>query len=237
MALDQARPRAHQQPRQEAGDGYSRFERAAERFPDHVAVDAAGQRVTYAELRERAERLSAVLVECRPRRVGLLAGPSPETCAGLLAILRTGATAVPLSPEDPASHVRAIIRATRLDALITDRDNADTGFGVPEYLSGVDGADPASAPPASGSLPDSDACILFTRVSAERLRGVPISHRDLAESLDQVVDDGKRLPAAVDRATSITAMFRTWARGETLVVPREPVAPTGTGTEVRTTSE
>lgn len=230
MVLDQARPRAHQQPRQEACDGYSRFERAAKRFPGHVLVDSAEQRVTYAELRERAERLSAVLAECRPRRIGLLAGPSPETCAGLLAILRTGATAVPLDPEDPASQARAIIRATRLDALITDRDNADTGFGVPEYLSGVDGADPASVPPASNSLPDSDACILFTRVSAERLRGVPISHRDLAESLDQVVDE-KPVRAAVDRATSITAMFRTWARGGTLVVPPGPA-----GTGVRTTS-
>ncbi|WP_145736502.1 AMP-binding protein [Saccharopolyspora dendranthemae] len=225
MVLDGARPRADQQ-RRRARDAYSWFARSAQRCPGHIALESAEQRVTYAELRERAERLSAVLVELRPRRVGLLAGPSPEACAGLLAVLRAGATAVPLDPEEPASHVRAILRATRLDALITDRENADTGFGVPEYLAGVDGADPASVPPAP-PLPGSDACILFSRVSAERLRGVPVSHRDLADSLDQAVDDGERVPVGLDRATAITAMFRTWARGGTLVV-QHPVAPART---------
>ena len=231
--LDGARPRAGQQ-RRGARDAYSWFARSAQRCPGHVALESAGQHVTYAELRDRAERLSAVLVELRPPRVGLPVGPSPEACSGLLAILRAGATGAPLDPGAPASHVRAVLRATRLDALITDREDADTGFGVPEYLAGVGGADPASVPPAP-PLPGSDACILFTRVSGERLRGVPISHRDLADSLDQPVEDGERVPAGLDRASSLAAMFRAWARGGTLVA-QHPPAPAGTRPGVRTTS-
>ena len=92
----------------EPRNAYAWFDRSGDAFGDRChALEVAGERLTYAELRRRAERLAARLVKEHggnpPRRVGLLTGRTVTAYAGYLAVLRAGATVVPLNPEHPAS--------------------------------------------------------------------------------------------------------------------------------------
>lgn len=86
------------------------FERAAARFPDQPALEVEGASLTYAELRELVERLAARLHAAgAPQRVGLLANRSVLAYAGYLAVLRAGATVVPLNPQHPPERVRELV--------------------------------------------------------------------------------------------------------------------------------
>ncbi|MDX6363643.1 MAG: hypothetical protein QOC85_2653, partial [Streptomyces sp.] len=79
---------------------YAWFARSAAAFTDHAALEVGDERLTYGELRDLAERLAARLATAcagtPPRRVGLLTGRSVTAYAGYLAVLRAGATVVPL---------------------------------------------------------------------------------------------------------------------------------------------
>src|SRR6185369_6466560 len=77
----------------------------AARTPEAVAVvgwkDGVEERLTYAELLARADRLAAELVAqgAGPEvRVGVCLERTPELVVALLAVLRAGAAYVPLDP-------------------------------------------------------------------------------------------------------------------------------------------
>ncbi|MEU5089967.1 amino acid adenylation domain-containing protein [Streptomyces sp. NPDC021356] len=135
---------------------YDWFARTAAAHPDAPALEVAGARLTYRELREAAERLAARLVTAAggtpPRRVGLLATRSVTAYAGYLAILRTGAAVVPLNPEHPAARTAAVAAAAGLDLVLTGPDDAPAaGLGAPVHVADpgdTQPADPADTDPA-----------------------------------------------------------------------------------------
>ncbi|WP_327000779.1 amino acid adenylation domain-containing protein [Dactylosporangium sp. NBC_01737] len=81
--------------------------------PDAVAVEAAGQRLTYRELDERAGAWAARLASegvGAGDLVGLRLPRVPDLVAALLGALRLGAAYVPVDPAHPAARVEAILR-------------------------------------------------------------------------------------------------------------------------------
>ncbi len=77
-----------------------------------------GQAVSYKTLDEWSRRLSGKL---KGTFIGILAGTSIETYAGILATARTGRTYIPLSAEFPDSRLLQIIAARCPETLIIDR--------------------------------------------------------------------------------------------------------------------
>ncbi|WP_168380984.1 condensation domain-containing protein, partial [Modicisalibacter radicis] len=81
------------------------FERQAASTPDATALIFADQRLSYAELNARANRLAHYLVGLgvKPEtRVGIAVERSVEMMVGLLGILKAGGAYVPLDPDYPA---------------------------------------------------------------------------------------------------------------------------------------
>lgn len=112
--------------------------RHAERSPDRLAVlDAdSGDRWTFAELdvwvRELGRSLEAEGVG-PGMRVGTLLDRSPVYIATLWAILRRGATLVPLDTAEPAETVRKHCEQVDIDHLVHTRSYAGTAAeAVPE---------------------------------------------------------------------------------------------------------
>ncbi|HEX5598533.1 MAG TPA: AMP-binding protein, partial [Micromonosporaceae bacterium] len=98
------------------------FEATCDRVPSAIALECGGQRLTYRELDERANRLAHLL---RGRgvgegaRVAVLLPRSVEMYVVLLAVGKAGAAFVPIDPEAPSDRVAYIAEDAGVDLLVT----------------------------------------------------------------------------------------------------------------------
>ncbi|MYU18134.1 amino acid adenylation domain-containing protein, partial [Streptomyces sp. SID8361] len=99
-----------------------RFDQAADRAPERIALVAHGSAMTFAELRDRSRAVAGVLV----RRgigpgatVGLAIPRSPDSIVALFAVLRAGAAYVPLELDHPDERIASIVADARPDVLLT----------------------------------------------------------------------------------------------------------------------
>ncbi|WP_377155075.1 AMP-binding protein [Roseateles sp. UC29_93] len=98
------------------------FERRAVERPDAIALIAGGQRISYALLDARANRLAHQLIAhgVRPEsKVGLAVPRSVEMVVGLLAILKAGGAYVPLDPAYPAERLQHMMADSGITLLLT----------------------------------------------------------------------------------------------------------------------
>lgn len=210
---------------------YGWFAASAARHPDAVALEAGGERFSYRDLEDYAAHLAAALLSARggtpPRRVGLLAGRTPLAYAGYLAVLRTGATVVPLNPAWPDARNNAVISAGALEIVLTDTDGP-AGSPAPLLNLATARAEAAPAIPPAAAAPDplDTAYILFTSGTTGTPKGVPIQHGNISAYLAHVVPHyglgpGARLSQTFDLTfdVSVLDMFLAWASGAALVVP------------------
>jgi amino acid adenylation domain-containing protein len=154
--------------------------------PDAVALVAGTENWTYAELDRETARIAARLRGAGVRAgslVGVLMERSPETVAGLLAILRLGAAYLPLDPGFPAARLEHVIEDAAPDALLTQRELASMlpVYGCPVVLAGGEAAVPSLliAPIDGEDL----AYVLYTSGSTGKPKGVEVPHRALINLL------------------------------------------------------
>ncbi|MFH8989562.1 amino acid adenylation domain-containing protein [Streptomyces sp. NPDC017940] len=99
-----------------------RFDRAADRAPERVALVAHGATLTFAELRDRSRAVAGVLAGrgLGPETtVGLALPRSLDSIVALFAVLRVGAAYVPLELDHPDERIAAIVADARPDAILT----------------------------------------------------------------------------------------------------------------------
>ncbi|KAF6623955.1 AMP-binding protein, partial [Paenibacillus sp. EKM10P] len=111
------------------------FEEQAERTPETAAVVYENDRLTYAELNERANRLAATLRTSgigRETIVGILAERSVAVLVAVLAVWKAGGAYVPLDPDYPAERVRFMLEDSGAKVLLTQtalRERAEAWLG------------------------------------------------------------------------------------------------------------
>ncbi|MFG1665488.1 amino acid adenylation domain-containing protein [Streptomyces sp. Y7] len=99
-----------------------RFDQAADRAPQRVALVAHGSTMTFAELRDRSRAVAGVLAArgIGPETTVALAIPrSLDWIAALFAVLRVGAAYVPLELDHPDERIAAIVEDARPDVILT----------------------------------------------------------------------------------------------------------------------
>ncbi|MGW4168772.1 amino acid adenylation domain-containing protein [Streptomyces chartreusis] len=99
-----------------------RFDQAADRDPQRVALVAHGSTMTFAELRDRSRAVAGVLAArgIGPETtVGLAIPRSLDWVAALFAVLRVGAAYVPLELDHPDERIAAIVEDARPDVILT----------------------------------------------------------------------------------------------------------------------
>ncbi|MCF7674921.1 MAG: amino acid adenylation domain-containing protein [Akkermansiaceae bacterium] len=229
------------------------FERAAQRWPDQVAVDVPpgagrGERVvvTYAALSRQAKTLARRLQPCvtgecvvgilLPRNSGLL-------YAAQLAVLQTGAAYTCLDPQFPDERVRDVLEDSEAVAVLTDAAGLVRVKAVAPGLARVIDAgavlaevepppEPAFRPPwlSPGAL----AYVIYTSGTTGRPKGVLIEHRSIANLVHGDLAEfhlgpGDRLGQGSSAAydSSVEETWLAFAAGATVVVMDDDTARLG----------
>ena len=178
-------------PRPDGGTVIELVATQAARTPAAVAVEGAGERLTYAELESRANQLARHLrgLEAGPGAlVALATDRSPAMVVGLLGILKAGAAYLPLDPDFPAERLAFMLADAAVPVLVTQRAVLD---GLPPTDARIvcldsDWPDIAreDAGPLDGVAAPADlAYVIYTSGSTGRPKGVMVEHGALANFL------------------------------------------------------
>ncbi|WP_369392747.1 amino acid adenylation domain-containing protein [Streptomyces sp. CG1] len=163
------------------------FEEQVGRSPDAVAVVFEGERVSYAELNARANRLARVLVgrgvgpECL---VAVALPRSVDLVVALLAVLKAGGAYVPVDPGYPADRIAYMLGDAAPTVLLTTGETAAVlpASDRPVLLledvvwqeqAAGDLSDAERLAPLSGASP---AYVIYTSGSTGRPKGVAVPH-------------------------------------------------------------
>ncbi|MFJ1592915.1 amino acid adenylation domain-containing protein [Kitasatospora albolonga] len=111
-------------PRTEVGTDtvVDRFDLAADRDPERIALVAGGATMTFAQLRDRSRAVAGVLARrgIGPETtVGLAIPRSLDWIAALFAVLRVGAAYVPLELDHPDERIAAIVEDAQPEVILT----------------------------------------------------------------------------------------------------------------------
>jgi amino acid adenylation domain-containing protein len=172
------------------------FSAQAATTPDAIAVEGDGRRWRYRDLERRATQLAWELRRAGARRgtlVGIAMERSPEMVAGLLGILKTGATYLPLDPGLPAARLGFLIEDARPAVILTD----DTGAArLPRCDAPILRCNTVSDPEdcvddavADAAITDDLAYVLYTSGSTGRPKAVEIRHRAVVNLLAAMQDE------------------------------------------------
>ncbi|MGY1843720.1 Pls/PosA family non-ribosomal peptide synthetase [Modestobacter sp. SYSU DS0875] len=241
-ALDRAPSRFHfsdnvagTSPRQQSPDTTrlsQYFERTCDHRPSATALECEGERLSYADLDQRANRLANHLLSLGVRagvRVGILLDRSVNTYVSLLAVTKTEATFVPIDPAAPADRVQFIAEDSDLGLVVSTTSFAATTGGLPCPALHLDelGGDLASAPswrPELDTGGDPVCYIIYTSGSSGRPKGVEIAQSSICNFIGIVPDlygveptDRVYQGMTIAFDFSIEEIWPTWAVGATLV--------------------
>ncbi|HET7460299.1 MAG TPA: amino acid adenylation domain-containing protein, partial [Longimicrobium sp.] len=164
------------------------FEAQAERTPHAEAVVLDDERLTYAGLNARANRLAHHLraIGVGPdARVGICVERSPELVVALLALLKAGGAYVALDPELPAERLRHMLDDSRPAALLAHAALAGrfAAMDVPVVAVDADAplwaGQPETNPEGVGVSPEHLVYVIYTSGSTGRPKGVMNVHRNV----------------------------------------------------------
>ncbi|HEX5726509.1 MAG TPA: condensation domain-containing protein, partial [Longimicrobiaceae bacterium] len=165
------------------------FEAQAARTPDATALVHEGERLTYAQLDARANRLAHRLATVGVERgaaVGVCLEWRPELVVALLATLKTGAVYVPLDPSLPPGRLVYIAEDAGVCAVVTRAGLADRVPSGVAVRVDVD-ADEVSTAPAEAlrcrACPADLAYVIYTSGSTGQPKGVAVEHGAAAAHL------------------------------------------------------
>ncbi|MFE9413670.1 amino acid adenylation domain-containing protein [Streptomyces sp. NPDC006704] len=207
---------------------------AAARRPGHIAVITPGAETTYRALTEDAHRLAHRLIEgpgAGPNEiVAVSMRPGAAQFSALLGVLHSGAAYVAIDPELPEERRLKLLARCSVRAVITEQDLRDKlswPQGVSVLTLDEEATRKCSAErPARRQGHDDLAYVIFTSGSTGEPKGVMITHRSAANTVQDInrrfgvgEDDRTMALAPTGFDLSVYDLFGVLGAGGTVVVP------------------
>lgn len=171
-----------------------KFEQVSERNPQTDAVSCSGITVTYGKLLERVRIISGSLEDAGVipgSRVAVFQEPTVDWVASVLAIMRAGASYLPLDLSQPFARLSTIAQDCAPSLILTDSSTRDafSSLNLPGVrcmeVTGI------TSSRAAGAVAATDAGVatyLYTSGSTGRPKGVPLTHDGLRSWFESAVD-------------------------------------------------
>jgi len=182
----------------------ARFTAQAKATPEVAALVCDGDRLSYAELNRRANRLAHVL---RTRgagpdvRIGLHAERSAALVVGLLGILKAGAAYLPLDPSLPAERLAGMVDDAAPELVLSDAAAPPAGW---QSLAAIEATGGRDDDPVDVVQPGNLAYVIYTSGSTGRPKGVAVAHASVANLLDHWLE---RVGAVPGEAAALWSSF------------------------------
>ncbi|WP_043369750.1 AMP-binding protein, partial [Mycolicibacterium conceptionense] len=210
------------------------FARWVARTPSAAAVTFVGNSMTYQELDEASNRLAHRLIQygAGPGRcVAVLLERSAEAVVSILAVLKSGASYLPIDPLHPAARIEFVLSDADPVVVISSSGLADRVAGHNAAIVDVDDETPATWPSAPLPPPSADdiAYVIYTSGTTGVPKGVAITHHNITQLMlsGLGVPLGGAWPLCHSLAFDVSA-WETWGAllhgGRLVVVPESVVA-------------
>lgn len=168
------------------------FEQLAKDNPDKIAVSFEGEKLTYSELNQRANRLAHFLVEKHGIKtealVGLCIERSLSMVVGILAVLKAGGAYVPLDPSYPQERLDNMIEDAGLTTILSHSKVACQLQGDEYEVIELDNSQQFQAYRAEnidkstlGTNLSNLAYVIYTSGSTGKPKGVMVEHKSLLD--------------------------------------------------------
>ncbi|BCR24636.1 non-ribosomal peptide synthetase [Aquipseudomonas alcaligenes] len=155
--------------------------------PEAIALVHGAERIAFAELEARANRLANLLVSqgVQPEsRVGVSLERGNAMIVAMLAVLKSGGAFVPLDPDYPRERLGYMVEDSGLQWLITSSGLAErlplSSLVEPLYLDQLDLSAFDSSAPAVQLHPLNLAYLIYTSGSTGQPKGVAVNHLGLS---------------------------------------------------------
>ncbi|MDP2320785.1 MAG: amino acid adenylation domain-containing protein [Acidobacteriota bacterium] len=162
----------------------AQFTESVKRNGARAAVTADGLTLTYDELDQRANRLAHHLSAngvTAGDRVAVLLERSPALIEAMLAIVKLGASAVPLDPAAPAERTTFVAADARVRAIVALAATEVRAPGVTRIATDAQASEiaacPATAPPVTGAQANDEVVLFYTSGSTGTPKAVRVPHR------------------------------------------------------------
>ena len=202
--------------------------------PGAIAIQGAGETVTYEELQARIERFAGYLIAqgIRPGdHVGLLMQRSADAIVMLIAIMKMGAAYLPVDPEYPVERKRFMLEDADVSWIITAPDllhEAETLASGVRCITEAQAKESDTGNKSSYAIkPDDTAYIIYTSGSTGKPKGVPIEHDNLRNSTAarsqyySLKPERFLLIPNLFFDSSVAGIFWTLTTGGTLIIPEQ----------------
>ncbi|MFD2168557.1 non-ribosomal peptide synthase/polyketide synthase [Tumebacillus lipolyticus] len=219
------------------------FEAQVEKTPDRIALAFEEERISYAELNARANRLARHLQQqgVQPDTlVGIFLDRSPEMIVSVLAVLKAGGGYVPLDPAYPADRLSYMLEDTQVPLIITQSELADrlpqhdhtvTLICLDQNARSIEAESADNVRSSTG--PEHLAYVIYTSGSTGRPKGVLLEHRGLCNLAGEqianfAIEETSRVLqfASFNFDVSVSEIFAALFSGAMLVLaPREKLLP------------
>lgn len=201
--------------------------------PSAIALQRGDRQLSYKQLNEMANQMARKLKQnhvLKGDRVGLLADHSIETVIAILAILKVGASYVPIDPSYPWERIRYILENSAVQIILTDRSLKELNLmqnAINIKHENLFRGDRRNV--RTEMSPDDEAYMIFTSGSTGNPKGVMISHRGVVNYLywakKMYVGKGEAtfpLFSSISFDLTVTSLFTPLITGNKVVVyPKE----------------
>ncbi len=165
----------------------SRFEQILNKYPARIAIKTQNYQWTYSQLNQQANRVAQILLKQEVKeseRIALFLEQDAPMIAGILGVLKTGKTYVPVDPDYPKARVDYLLQDAQATVMVTDKNNWQRARELTQntiLIINIDDINLTDEPEDNLKeiSPDTLAYILYTSGSTGKPKGVMQTHRNV----------------------------------------------------------